>query len=132
MCSVRSLSRCPEGIELCLEAEHGFGHTSLIHSRDVRTMTEMGRAMENDAVHQERAIHGGSGPRRGRFSLLQHRYSDWRRCNQPADLHKATAVRDGRRPEGHLMRWGEVIGRTTATVKHVSLEAQRLFPRAAA
>ena len=34
-----------EGIELCLEAEHGFGHTSLIHSRDVRTMTEMGRAM---------------------------------------------------------------------------------------
>ena len=34
-----------EGIELALEAEHGFGHTSLIHSRNVRTMTEMGRAM---------------------------------------------------------------------------------------
>ena len=34
-----------EGIELSLEAEHGFGHTSLIHSRNVRTMTEMGRAM---------------------------------------------------------------------------------------
>ena len=25
------------------------------------------------------------------------------------------------------MRWGEVIGRTTATVKHASLEAQRLI-----
>jgi len=34
-----------EGIALSLEAEHGFGHTSLIHSRDVRTMTEMARAM---------------------------------------------------------------------------------------
>ena len=34
-----------EGIELSLEAEHGFGHTSLIHSRNVRTMTEMARAM---------------------------------------------------------------------------------------
>ena len=34
-----------EGIEMALEAEHGFGHTSLIHSRNVRTMTEMGRAM---------------------------------------------------------------------------------------
>ncbi|MFP6770286.1 MAG: aldehyde dehydrogenase family protein [Planctomycetaceae bacterium] len=33
------------GIELALEAEHGFGHTSLIHSRNVRTMTEMGRVM---------------------------------------------------------------------------------------
>jgi aldehyde dehydrogenase len=40
--------RCPDaaaGIELALEAEHGFGHTSLIHSRNVRTMTEMGRVM---------------------------------------------------------------------------------------
>ena len=34
-----------EGIEWSLEAEHGFGHTSLIHSRNVRTMTEMARAM---------------------------------------------------------------------------------------
>ncbi len=33
------------GIEMALEAEHGFGHTSIIHSRNVRTMTEMGRAM---------------------------------------------------------------------------------------
>jgi len=32
-------------IELAVEFEHGFGHTSIIHSRDVHTMTVMGRAM---------------------------------------------------------------------------------------
>ncbi len=32
-------------IELALEFEHGFGHTALIHSRDVQTMNLMGRLM---------------------------------------------------------------------------------------
>ncbi len=32
-------------IELALEFEHGFGHTAIIHSRDVRTTTLMGRLM---------------------------------------------------------------------------------------
>jgi aldehyde dehydrogenase len=32
-------------IELALEFEHGFGHTAIIHSRDVHNMTIMGRAM---------------------------------------------------------------------------------------
>jgi len=34
------------GIELAKEFEHGFGHTSLIHSRNVRTMTTMGKIMD--------------------------------------------------------------------------------------
>ncbi len=34
------------GIELALEYEHNFKHTSLIHSRNVRTMTTMGRLMD--------------------------------------------------------------------------------------
>lgn len=33
------------GIELCVEHEHGYGHTAVIHSRNVRTMTQMARAM---------------------------------------------------------------------------------------
>jgi aldehyde dehydrogenase len=33
-------------IELALKYEHGFRHTSLIHSRDVRAMTKMGKAMD--------------------------------------------------------------------------------------
>ena len=35
-----------EGIRLCVEFEHGFGHTAIIHSRNVRTMTTMARAMD--------------------------------------------------------------------------------------
>ena len=34
-----------EGIDLCVEFEHGYGHTAVIHSRNVRTMTTMARAM---------------------------------------------------------------------------------------
>jgi aldehyde dehydrogenase len=35
-----------EGIEHSLEAEHGYKHTSLIHSHDVENMTAMGRALD--------------------------------------------------------------------------------------
>ncbi|MCA9114801.1 MAG: aldehyde dehydrogenase EutE [Planctomycetaceae bacterium] len=34
------------GIELAKEYEHGFGHTALIHSRNVRNMSTMGRMMD--------------------------------------------------------------------------------------
>lgn len=34
------------GVELAVEYEHGFRHTSLIHSRNVRHMTRMGREMD--------------------------------------------------------------------------------------
>ena len=34
------------GIELAKQYEHGYGHTSLIHSRNVRTMSTMGRIMD--------------------------------------------------------------------------------------
>lgn len=33
-------------IELAKEFEHGFGHTAIIHSRDVRTISTMGRIMD--------------------------------------------------------------------------------------
>jgi aldehyde dehydrogenase len=33
-------------LEMALEHEHGFRHTSLIHSRDVHAMTKMGKAMD--------------------------------------------------------------------------------------
>ncbi len=34
------------GIELAQKYEHGYRHTSIIHSRDVRNMTKMARAMD--------------------------------------------------------------------------------------
>ena len=35
-----------QAIDLALEYEHNFKHTSIIHSRNVRTMTTMGRVMD--------------------------------------------------------------------------------------
>ena len=35
-----------EGVERSLEAEHGYKHTSIIHSHDVEAMTAMGRALD--------------------------------------------------------------------------------------
>jgi len=35
-----------EAIALAKKSEHGFRHTSIIHSNDVRNMTKMGRAMD--------------------------------------------------------------------------------------
>jgi aldehyde dehydrogenase len=35
-----------DAIRLARESEHGFRHTSVIHSRDVRAMTRMGRELE--------------------------------------------------------------------------------------
>ena len=35
-----------QGIELAKHYEHGYRHTSIIHSRDVRNMTKMARAMD--------------------------------------------------------------------------------------
>lgn len=35
-----------EAVELARESEHGYRHTSIIHSRNVRNMTKMARAMD--------------------------------------------------------------------------------------
>jgi aldehyde dehydrogenase len=35
-----------EGVARSLEAEHGYKHTSIIHSHDVEAMTTMGRALD--------------------------------------------------------------------------------------
>jgi aldehyde dehydrogenase len=40
---VKSLA---EGVQRSLEAEHGYKHTSIIHSHDVEAMTAMGRALD--------------------------------------------------------------------------------------
>ncbi|MEZ6131950.1 MAG: aldehyde dehydrogenase family protein [Planctomycetaceae bacterium] len=39
-------ARCADhAIDLAKKYEHGFGHTAIVHSRDVRTITKMGRVM---------------------------------------------------------------------------------------
>jgi aldehyde dehydrogenase len=52
------------GIDLCVEFEHGYGHTAIIPSRNVRTMTEMARAMNTTLFIKNGpspAILGGGG-----------------------------------------------------------------------
>ena len=47
-----------EAIAKARHYEHGFRHTSIIHSNDVRNMTRMGRVDGHHVVCQERALHG--------------------------------------------------------------------------
>ena len=39
--------------------EHGYRHTAIIHSRNIETITKMGRGHEHDAVRAQRPEHGG-------------------------------------------------------------------------
>ena len=49
------------GISLAKEYEHNFRHTSIIHSRDVRTMTTMGRILETTLFVKNGASMAGLG-----------------------------------------------------------------------
>lgn len=35
-----------EGIEKCVASEHGYRHSAMCHSKDIKVLTEMGRAMD--------------------------------------------------------------------------------------
>ncbi len=45
-----------EAIAKAKKYEHGFRHTSIIHSNNVRNMTKMGRALDTTLFYQERAF----------------------------------------------------------------------------
>jgi aldehyde dehydrogenase len=50
-----------EGVARSLEAEHGYKHTSIIHSHDVEAMTEMGRALDTTLFIKNGACMAGLG-----------------------------------------------------------------------
>ncbi len=50
-----------DAIELAKESEHGYRHTSVIHSRDVRAMTAMGRALETTIFVKNGPSYAGLG-----------------------------------------------------------------------
>jgi aldehyde dehydrogenase len=50
-----------EGVEHCVEAEHGYKHTSIIHSHDVEAMTQMGRALDTTLFIKNGACMAGLG-----------------------------------------------------------------------
>jgi aldehyde dehydrogenase len=67
-------------IALAKKYEHGFKHTSIIHSRNVETITRMGRE---------------AGQRRRGIFELQHRHADRGRRDNADDIHAAAALDDG-------------------------------------
>ncbi len=51
-----------QGLEYCLQAEHGFRHTALIHSKDMGRITEFARAMNTTIVVSNGYSNQGDGP----------------------------------------------------------------------
>jgi len=51
-----------DGLEACLEAEHGFGHTGIIHSKDMDRITEFARTMNTTVVVANGSSTQGDGP----------------------------------------------------------------------
>jgi len=51
-----------EGLKACLEAEHGYRHTALIHSSDMRRITDFAKAMKTTIVVANGYSTQGDGP----------------------------------------------------------------------
>ncbi len=93
------LVRCrdvDEAIDKAQRSEHGFRHTAIIHSNNVRNMTKMGKTNGHHAVRQERSQHGRPGARRRGILLVFHRRADRRGRDKSADVHPRAALLDGR------------------------------------
>ena len=82
-------------IALAKKYEHGFKHTAIIHSRNVDTITRMGREMDTTLFVQNGPSMAGLGTRRRGLSELQHRHADRRRRDDAVDVHPAAALDDG-------------------------------------
>jgi aldehyde dehydrogenase len=50
-----------EAIDLARESEHGYRHTSVIHSRDIRAITRMGRELETTLFVKNGPCYAGLG-----------------------------------------------------------------------
>ncbi|MCD6308928.1 MAG: aldehyde dehydrogenase family protein, partial [Candidatus Latescibacteria bacterium] len=50
------------GVDACLEAEHGYRHTSLIHSNDMRRITEFAKVLKTTIVVANGYSTQGDGP----------------------------------------------------------------------
>ena len=84
-----------EAIAKAKHYEHGFRHTSIIHSHNVRNMTKMGRAMDTTLFVKNGPCMAGAGPRRRRLSVVFDRHAHRRRRDHAADVHPRAALLDG-------------------------------------
>ena len=54
-----------EAIELAVKAEHGFQHTAMIHSNNLKVITEFSKAIDTDIVVVNGPSMAGNGPNAG-------------------------------------------------------------------
>ncbi len=67
------MPRFDEAVRFAQQAEHGYRHTSIIHSRNVRNMTKMGRIMDTTLFVKNGPCMASLGLGRRGVSLLLDR-----------------------------------------------------------
>ena len=114
-------------------AEHGFRHTAMIHSNNVRNMTKMGKAMDTTLFVKNGPCMAGLGLGGEGYIVVLDRHADRRRRDHAADVHPRAPLHDGRRlaDPGEMMRRNAYSAASwvsaTATVKHPSMEGAKLL-----
>ena len=132
-------------IALAKKYEHGFKHTAIIHSRNVETITRMGRELDTSLFIQNGPSMAGLGIGGEGYLSLQHRHANGRGSDHTAHLYAAEKVNHSRghasavaltlrvresfvgSTRGFQMQIGIVVGQGIATVKHPSLVGWRLL-----
>ena len=85
-----------DAVEKAVRSEHGFRHTAIIHSHDVRNMTKMGKAVDTTIFVKNGPCTAGLGLGGEGYLVLLDRRPDGRRHHHADDVHPRTALHDGR------------------------------------
>ena len=86
-----------EAIDKAKHYEHGFRHTSLIHSNNVRNMTKMGRVMDTTLFVKNGPCMAALGPGRRRLFVVFDRHAHRRGRDHAADVYPRAALLADRR-----------------------------------
>ena len=93
-----------QGIRLAVESEHGYGHTAVIHSRNVENMHNMARAVDTTIFRQERAFLRRRRVGRGGLRHLFYRRAHRRGVDFGPHLYPAAALQSSRLLPHYLIR----------------------------
>ena len=113
-----------EAIAKAKHCEHGFRHTSIIHSNNVRNMTKMGRALDTTLFVKNgpcMAALGLGGEGYLSFSIAG---ADGRRRHHAADVHPRTPLLDDRR----FADFGERVGLRSGAVSQPKWDGLAIRP----
>ena len=120
--------------QAALQAEHGYRHTAIIHSRNVEQRDEHGPGHEHDALRAQRALRPPRSALGGaRLPELLHRDAHRRGRHHAPHLHARAADRHAAARCGSSdVPRPRIDGTLTSTCKHATLEGCRFLVGAAA